>query len=239
MRSVLSKPPSPSMVVAFLALFVAVSTTAGALPGRNSVDSGDLRNNQVRSRDLRNNDVRSGDIRNGAVQGRDVRDETLTGSDIDEGTLGQVPSANSANSANTATVAGTVLQTFRDDTVSAPATTPGQNWTLLAATVPAGSYVLTGKATIDNADPAAVEIRCFLRVGDQVIDRANLGLAQQPSDEDIGPFTTIGVHSSATPFEVVLECTNQGNGPGDTLAHDRKIVAHEVASVTSTQASGP
>jgi len=38
---------------------------------------------------------------------------------------------------------------------------------------------------------------------------------------------------------VVLECTNQGNDPGDTDAQDRKIVAHPVAGVVSTQAAGP
>ena len=148
--------------------------------------------------------------------------------------------AQNAVNADSATLAGTALQTFRDDSVAAPATTPGQNWTLLSAIVPAGSYVLTGKATVDNNETTGpVEIRCFMRVGSEVLDRANLGLGIQPGDEDIGPFMVTSVHSSPTPFTVVLECTNQGNAAGDTAAQDRKIVAYPVADVVSTQAAGP
>jgi hypothetical protein len=90
-----SRRPSPAMAVAFIALLAALSGTAIALPGTNTVDSGDIKNGAVKTKDIKNNDVRSGDVRNNA----------LTGADINESTLGQVPSANSANSANTANTA--------------------------------------------------------------------------------------------------------------------------------------
>ncbi len=61
--------PSPALAIAFLALLVALSGTAVALPGRNTVDSGDIKNRAVRNQDLRGN----------AVTGAKVRRNSLTG----------------------------------------------------------------------------------------------------------------------------------------------------------------
>jgi hypothetical protein len=107
MRRFIARRPSPAMGVAFVALLAALSGTAVALPGANTVDSGDIKNNAVRSGDIRNNNVNTRDLRNGTVTGTDTRDDSLTGLDIDESALGQVPSANSANTATTATTATT------------------------------------------------------------------------------------------------------------------------------------
>ena len=107
MRRFLANRPSPAMAVAFVALLAALSGTAIALPGTNSVDSGDIKNGAVKTKDIKNNDVRSGDVRNGTLTGGDVRNDSLTGGDINESTLGQVPSANTANSANSANSANT------------------------------------------------------------------------------------------------------------------------------------
>ena len=85
--------PSPSMGVAFIALLAALGGTAVALPGSNTVTSGDIVNSQVKTQDIRNSTIR----------GRDVRADTLTGSDIDESSLGKVPSATTADSATSAT----------------------------------------------------------------------------------------------------------------------------------------
>jgi hypothetical protein len=107
MRRFLSRKPSPAMLVAFIALLAALSGSAIALPGKNTVDSGDIKNNVVGSKDLRNNGVTTKDVKNNILRSNDVRNNTLTGNDINEGTLAQVPSANTANSANTATTANT------------------------------------------------------------------------------------------------------------------------------------
>ena len=112
MRNWLSRRPSPAMAVAFIALLAALSGTAVALPGKNAVDTGDIKNGQVKGRDIANNAVTGGKIKDGAVGGADVTDNSLTGADVNEGSLGQVPSAanaataNTANSANTANTAG-------------------------------------------------------------------------------------------------------------------------------------
>jgi hypothetical protein len=83
-----------SSIVGFVALFFALSGAAYALPGVNTVDSGDIIDSTVVSRDIRDNIVRSRDLADGSAQGVDVRDNSLTGADIDESTLAAVPNAN-------------------------------------------------------------------------------------------------------------------------------------------------
>jgi len=90
------------MAVAFVALLAALSGTAVALPGKNTVDSADIKNKQVKNKDLANNAVAAKKVKNSSLTGADIKDDSLTGSDVNESTLGQVPSANTANSANSA-----------------------------------------------------------------------------------------------------------------------------------------
>lgn len=102
MKSILSRRPSPALVISCIALFVSLGgvsygVATGFIDSReiknNQVRSIDLRNNTIRTFDLRNNEVRGFDIRNSSVQGRDVALNTLTGADVSEEDLGQVPDA--------------------------------------------------------------------------------------------------------------------------------------------------
>ncbi len=72
--------PSPAMVVALMALFVALggSSYAALRVGskqivNNSIRSKDIRNGNVTSRDLKNNDVRGSDVRNGSLLSEDFQ----------------------------------------------------------------------------------------------------------------------------------------------------------------------
>lgn len=51
--------PSPSMIVAIVALIAALTGTAIALPGKNSVESDDIKNRNVRSNDLGKRSVKT------------------------------------------------------------------------------------------------------------------------------------------------------------------------------------
>jgi hypothetical protein len=84
------------MIVAFVALIAAMSGTAVALPGKNKVDSGDLKKGAVKSSDIGKN----------AVTGSRVKNNSLKGADILESSLGRVPSAGSATTATNATQLG-------------------------------------------------------------------------------------------------------------------------------------
>jgi hypothetical protein len=84
-------------VIAVIALFFALSGTAYAALGKNSVGS----------RQLKAKAVTTGKIRNNAVNGNKVANNSLTGKDINVGKLGMVPSASHAGSADNAnTVSG-------------------------------------------------------------------------------------------------------------------------------------
>ena len=99
MSKLIPRRPSPAMALAFVALLAALSGTAIALPGKNSVQSNDIKRNAITSPKIKKNAVRSSDIKKGAVRSSDVKNDSLTGADILEGSLGTVPSANVANSA--------------------------------------------------------------------------------------------------------------------------------------------
>lgn len=62
MKRMFEKRPTASMAVAFLALVAALGGSAAALPGKNRVDSGDIKNNSVRSADIRNGTIASKDL---------------------------------------------------------------------------------------------------------------------------------------------------------------------------------
>ena len=83
--------PSPSMIVALIALFVALGGTAAALNGSNTVFSDDITNDEVHSADVRNDTLTGGglsaaDLLAGSVGPSEANG--LTGADIQNGTLG-------------------------------------------------------------------------------------------------------------------------------------------------------
>jgi hypothetical protein len=90
------KRPSPAMVIAVIALICALTGTAYAALGKNSVGS----------RQLKAKSVTTGKIANNAVNAAKVADGSLTGQDINLGALGTVPSAQSATSAGNANTVG-------------------------------------------------------------------------------------------------------------------------------------
>lgn len=90
------KRPSPAMVVAVIALICALTGTAWAALGKNSVGS----------LQLKSKSVTTGKIANNAVNGAKVANGSLTGADINVGALGTVPTAISATSAASAGTVG-------------------------------------------------------------------------------------------------------------------------------------
>ena len=99
--------PSPNLTVGVVALIAALSKTAVALPGKNTVDSGDLKRGAVKTSDIARGAVTNSKVRNRTLTRAKVRANTLTGAQIDESTLGEVPSAAHARTATTANSATT------------------------------------------------------------------------------------------------------------------------------------
>jgi hypothetical protein len=116
MTRLLTRRPSPAMIVALLALFVALGGSSYAAV---KIGARDIKRGAVGTRAIANNSVRSADIHNATVSGADVADNSLTNADIDNTNLNAqtaetantatrattATSANTANTANTATSA--------------------------------------------------------------------------------------------------------------------------------------
>jgi hypothetical protein len=88
--------PSPAMIVAIIALILALTGTAFAALGKNTVGS----------RQLKSKSITTGKIANNAVNGAKVANGSLSGADINIAALGTVPSATSAASAANANTVG-------------------------------------------------------------------------------------------------------------------------------------
>lgn len=79
---------APALVISLVALFAALSGAALALPGKETVNSGDIKNNTVKSVDLKDGKaVASTDVVDDSLLSEDVQDETLTGQDIKDGSV--------------------------------------------------------------------------------------------------------------------------------------------------------
>lgn len=76
-----------SNLLGLIAIFIVLGGTAIALPGKNRIDSGDIKQGAVRTLDLHREAVRKAKLRRNAVDSTRVRNNSLTGDDIDESTL--------------------------------------------------------------------------------------------------------------------------------------------------------
>jgi hypothetical protein len=188
MRRFLASPrPSPAMAVAFIALLAALSGTAIALPGKNSVDSGDIKNGNVKTKDIKNNDVRSGDVRNSTLTGGDVKDNSLTGADINESTLGTVPNANSANSANSATTANSANSAnAANHANSADSANTANSAASVSGFQHTGQARITGDGTqtLFSAAGFRVELRCELLAGPGGTTRASIEVVNESAGDN-------------------------------------------------------
>lgn len=100
---------APALVISLVALFAALSGAALALPGTETVNSGDIKNEAVKSVDLKDGKaVASADVVDQTITGQDVQDESLQSVDVQDGTLLSSDVADQALTGND--VAGDTLQ---------------------------------------------------------------------------------------------------------------------------------
>lgn len=114
MKWLLRRRPTPAMLVALLALFVALGGSSYAAV---KISARDIQRGAVGTRAIANNAVRSADIHNATISGIDVKDDSLTNADIDNTSLSAATakSADSAARANTAASATTANSAKKAD----------------------------------------------------------------------------------------------------------------------------
>jgi hypothetical protein len=130
MKAMLSRRPSPAMVVALIALFAG---TGGVGYAAATIDSGDILNNTIRS----------GDVLNRHLRAEDVKKNSLGGGVIKESSLAKVPSAGSADTAQQATNA--------QDAVNAQNAANAQNAVNAQSAVNAQTSAAVGPNGVDQA----------------------------------------------------------------------------------------
>jgi hypothetical protein len=74
--------------VAWVALFIALGGVASGLPGHNTVNSRDVRDNQIRGKDIRARAVASSELRDGGVQRADLANSAVGPEQILDGSIG-------------------------------------------------------------------------------------------------------------------------------------------------------
>lgn len=84
-------------MISLIALFVAIGGVAGALPGKNTVNSGDIKKNGVKS--------------------IDIKDDGVTGNDVKESTLNIPSSAVTKDTFGGTSIGGNVAVTLPGTTV--------------------------------------------------------------------------------------------------------------------------
>lgn len=79
--------PSPALIVACLALFVALGGVAYGVAA-DSIGTRAIKDGSVRSGDVRDGSLRGHDVANGSLLGRDIKNGTVRAEDIHRGAIG-------------------------------------------------------------------------------------------------------------------------------------------------------
>jgi hypothetical protein len=159
MRSFLSRRPSPAMAVAFIALLAALSGTAVALPGTNTVDSGDIKKGNVKRSDLGRNAVTSSKVKDGSLLANDFKaGELPAGPRGPQGATGPTGPQGATGPTGPAGADGTA-QAFASVNNSGPSLDMTRTKNFTAVSRPStGVYCLTPAAGIAEAGTAAVVV---------------------------------------------------------------------------------
>jgi hypothetical protein len=122
MRRILQQRPSPSMVVAFIALVIAMAGTGYAatrLP-KNSVGSKQLKNNAVTSKKVKNGAVTSKKVKNGSLLSKDFKSgQVPAGPRGPQGPQGVPGAAGAAGPAGAPGSALAFAHVYADNTIDA------------------------------------------------------------------------------------------------------------------------
>lgn len=226
-------------VVGYAAVFIALTGTAAALPGKNTVDSGDIKNGQVKTKDVADAAITNPKLAPNAVDASKVADGSLGTAEIDESNLDssvlqrRVGGCNLGQSIRTIDQQGNVA-CEDDDAGGPPSGNAGGDLT--------GSYPnptigpnavgtnevdgsLTGADFADDNSLGGGEINEATLFGDNSLDAADinegsLGLAAGRTAFD---FTFIGpsppgvfgeVDQVSDRFRVMYQCPDPTSGSG-------------------------
>jgi hypothetical protein len=233
MRLVSKLRPSPALLVALIALFVALGGTGYAATqlAKNSVGTKQLKKNAVISSKVKNSSLTGSDIKNSSLTGADIKNGSLTGSDLKLSSLGTVPSATNAAHATAADSASGV------STVSFHATKTVDAAANLASApqIPLGSkgpFSFYGKCYVNGA---SVEATTY------IASTSNTGMFDTEA-EDSGYVTPSTVESSRKLQDVTTPAANSfdaGDGDKDFMATDGSTTIYGLVGLAAAKSGTP
>jgi hypothetical protein len=219
MDALLRRRPSPTFVVASLAVLVALTGT-GIAAVRVAIPAGSVGTAQLAA-----NAVTSNKVKNGSLLAVDVK-KGQTGKRGAAGPAGPAGAAGAAGAAGSAGPIGPTDAYFR--TLAGPIAVPTSATTLTTLSVPAGKYVIVAKGSFSGPGGGLPIVSCVLAAGGD-FDRTD---SVVPSIAGI-PLTFMNtvVHEFAAAGTVTYQC---GAGAPAIKAGFISITAIKVASLTNT-----
>jgi len=168
--------PSPSLVIACLALFVALS---GAAYAASTIGSEDIVDGSIRNRDFKDGTLRGNEAKRNGVGGGAIKESTLDASQLDANDIGKVKNAGTADGlTRRAVVAATGTLSRGSGTTSTTRTGEGQYQVVFNSDVKSCAYFATLGDTADGSPPAgeiAVSSLAGNANGVQVVTRDSAG----------------------------------------------------------------
>jgi hypothetical protein len=206
--------PRASIVIASLALFVALggSATAATL-----ITGSQIKNGTIAGKDLKNSSVTGAKVKNGSLSSSDLSASAkaaLKGAKGDPGPAGQTGPAGTPGAQGPRGIVSPRVQTLGGKDIN-----DGAAQTVLTSSVPAGTYVITAKATLVAEDND--RIQCNLYNGNQSID-----VTQWDSPEAflVSSPMSLSAVATVTTGDLSIECST--NGIVDTTeVNDVKLIA--------------
>ncbi len=157
MKKPATKRPSPSLVLSVITLFVALTSTAGALPGSGRVEKGDIAKGAVTARALARGAVKTKAIRNKAVTSNKLADDAVVAGKLAQFSVGAFAFG------NTTTVSAPIPDTDAVPDNSIWTTSP-----TVDAVCPSGSILLGGGVAItDNSTLHQAAVQTSAPSGDR------------------------------------------------------------------------
>jgi len=172
--------PSPALWVALVALVLAMSGAAIALPGKASVKKDDIAKGAVTAKAIAKNAVKTKHVKDGAVTGAKVKDESLSSEDVSDYAVIDSPAGSfvkltateaASEAAARAAAPATVLFTKGQITVYAKCfrdTVGDETYAEIYASTSADGAIFDGNEDNLGGGPAATD---FLNVATPEVDR--------------------------------------------------------------------
>ena len=224
--------PSPALIVAMVALFIALTQTGlagralrAADPPCNCAGSGDIINNSLTSVDIKNGSLLRKDFKKGQISAGARGPRGLTGAAGANGAPGAQGPQGPKGDAGPQGAPGPSNMIFRRHEAAVFLPTAGGDASstgiVIMSNIPAGSWLLLGKAVAANFTGTTTFFRCSI----QTPTIHGGSTASVGPSATVIPMTMTAAVSSSTPFTAILRCGHDAMLPGQPYFENSQLIA--------------